>query len=88
MKPVHLAIDEPGMAPSMLCCQPPNTVTEAKSNKNYSVGIFQTSNRGYDNKQAEVNLVSRMEDELEKKVFKIILLFKTLFRNIQVHYLV
>lgn len=34
-----------------------------------------------------MNLLSRREDKLETKVLKIILLFKTLFRNRQVHYL-
>lgn len=58
-----------------------------KGQKNCSVGTLQASNWEYD-KHAEVSLVSRGEDKLDKKVFKIILLFKTLFRNIQIHYLV
>lgn len=32
-------------------------------------------------------MVTKGEDKLEKKVFKIILLFKTLIRNIPIHYL-
>lgn len=53
------------------------------------MGTLQASNRGYDKKPAEVNLVSGAGgDTLDKKVSKIILLFKTLFRNVQIHYLV
>lgn len=71
------------MAPPMLSHQPPNTLIKAKPEKNDSVGILLALNKEYHSKHAEVNWVSRREDKLEKKAFKVILFFKNLFRNIQ-----
>lgn len=48
----------------------PKHPDRGKVNKNHSVGTLQASNRGYDKKPAEVNLVSRRGDTLDKKVSK------------------
>lgn len=69
-----------------MCSQPQTPWLRQRWTKITLWAFLQAPDKGHDH-NSDVNLVSRREDKLEKKVFKINPIFQTLFRNVQIHYI-